>query len=496
MPLKEIRYMAPKSIFRNTVFKLLLNICNIIVPILVGPYITRVLDKEVYGTYNAANAAFAIFLSIGSLGLYNYGMREISRVRDNKAAADKLFSELLVISLISNVVVSAVYIAYALLTTTGTTTLLYVLFAIQFIGNAVYIEWVNEAMENYRFITVKTVVIRALYVAAMFLFVRKGSDLLPYTLILSLTYTVNCLASFFYVSRKIRISFRGLRLLPHLRPLLIVFIIMNVSVLFTQIDKIMLGYFVGEVAVSVYQIPHYIMSMIYSLAVAVAAVSMPRLSNVLHAEGPDAFLRLHRNVSRSFLFLLFPACVGVFVLAREIILLYGSAKYLECVLPIALFAIAYIPIAYTYLFGDVFLYIAGYERILALFHLGGGVTNVALNFLLIGLGKFTVETAIATLAVAFGVVTAACTLFIRFRLKVPCRLLDRYTVRYLLLSLTFLPLALLIKQLHWGTAGTAALTVAVCAGVYIGTLILLKDQTVMALLGRCRGPVTRLLRKK
>lgn len=304
--------MAPKSIFRNTVFKLLLNICNIIVPILVGPYITRVLDKEVYGTYNAANAAFAIFLSIGSLGLYNYGMREISRVRDNKAAADKLFSELLVISLISNAVVSAVYIAYALLTTAGTITLLYVLFAIQFVGNAVYIEWVNEALENYRFITVKTVIVRALYVAAMFLFVRKGSDLLPYTLILSLTYTVNCLASFFYVSRKIRISFHGLRLLPHLRPLLIVFIIMNVSVLFTQIDKIMLGHFVGEVAVSVYQIPHYIMSMIYSLAVAVAAVSMPRLSNVLHAEGPDAFLRLHRNVSRSFLFLLFPACVGVF----------------------------------------------------------------------------------------------------------------------------------------------------------------------------------------
>ena len=44
-----------------------------------------------------------------------------------------------------------------------------------------------------RFITVKTVIVRALYVAAMFLFVRKGSDLLPYTLILSLTYTEMCI---------------------------------------------------------------------------------------------------------------------------------------------------------------------------------------------------------------------------------------------------------------------------------------------------------------
>lgn len=485
-----------KSIFRNTIFKVLLNLCNIIIPVLVGPYITRVLDKDVYGIYNATNASFFIFLTIGAFGIYNYGLREISRVRDDKEMTAKLFNELLVISLISNALISVIYVAYALLTTTGTTTLLYGLFAIQFIGNAVYIEWVNEAMENYRFITLKTIIIRLLYVAAIFIFVRKGTDLLPYTLIMSLTYTLNCLASFLYVSRSIRISFRGLHLLQHIKPLIMVFIIMNVNMLYTQTDKIMLGAFVNDVEVSVYQIPHYIMGMINSLAVAVAAVSIPRLSHVLHTEGFGAFRDLHQTVSHSFLFMLFPACMGVFCLSREVIVLYGSTKYLECVLPMALFALTYIPSAYSYLLGDVFLFLTGYERMLAFFNFIGGGINVLLNFVLIALGRFNALTAVATLFIAYTAVGIICYLYIRLHLKIRVTLVDRTILRYFLLSLSFLPIVWLIKQLQFGPLFTSAIAILVCGTLYCGVLILVKDSNMQLILNKVFRPVKQLLHKK
>lgn len=484
-----------KSIFRNTIYKVLLNVCNIIIPVLVGPYITRVLDKDVYGIYNSTNATFSVFLIVGAFGIYNYGLREISRVRDNKEKTQKLFNELLIISLISNAIVSGVYIAYALMTTTGYTTLLYGLFAIQFVGNAVYIEWINEAMENYSFITLKTVIIRLIYVAAIFLFIRKGSDLIPYTLIMSLSYTLNCVVSFVYVIQKVPLCFKGLDLKQHLKPLFIVFVIMNVTILYTQSDKIMLGTYVSDVEVSVYQIPHYIMGMINSLAVAVAAVSIPRLSHVLHNQGERDFLNLHRTISHSFLFMLFPACMGVLVLSKEIILLYGSEKYLECVIPMALFSLVFIPNAYSYLYGDTFLFITGHERTLAFFHFIGGMTNVTLNFLLIKMDKFNASTSIITLTIAFTLVALICYLYIRLYLKVRVCVLDKTIVRYILLSLSFIPIAWAIKLLELGTVLTAGLTMLSCGTVYIGVLALCKDDNIQ-IIGRKLSGIIRRIRSK
>ena len=40
------------TLFKNTIFKSLLNIVNIVVPLIIGPYIMRLLDVDLYGTYN------------------------------------------------------------------------------------------------------------------------------------------------------------------------------------------------------------------------------------------------------------------------------------------------------------------------------------------------------------------------------------------------------------------------------------------------------------
>ena len=105
-----------KSLFKNTIYKSMLSFVNIVVPLLIGPYIVKLLDVELYGIYNTVFAEFQVFLVFASFGLYTYGVREISKIRDDKEKVSKLFSNLFVISIISNLLVCIIYFIYAFLT--------------------------------------------------------------------------------------------------------------------------------------------------------------------------------------------------------------------------------------------------------------------------------------------------------------------------------------------------------------------------------------------
>ena len=50
-----------KSIFKNMIFKFLLNIFNLIIPIIIGPYVLRVLGPELMGTVNFAQSIYGYF---------------------------------------------------------------------------------------------------------------------------------------------------------------------------------------------------------------------------------------------------------------------------------------------------------------------------------------------------------------------------------------------------------------------------------------------------
>jgi O-antigen/teichoic acid export membrane protein len=102
--------MKQKSLFKNSIYKAILTIVNIIIPIFIGPYIARVLDVGLYGQYNKAYSEMQVFLIFAAFGVYNFGVREISKIRDDKKKVSQLFTNLFVISLISNIIVLALYL--------------------------------------------------------------------------------------------------------------------------------------------------------------------------------------------------------------------------------------------------------------------------------------------------------------------------------------------------------------------------------------------------
>ena len=122
---------------------------NIVVPLVIGPYIMRLLDVDLYGLYNRVFADFQMFLAFASFGVYTLGVREISKIRNDKEKVSKLFTNLFVISFLSNMLVLIIYLIFSLITSTGLAKVLYLVMSIQIIANVFYVEFVNEALENY-----------------------------------------------------------------------------------------------------------------------------------------------------------------------------------------------------------------------------------------------------------------------------------------------------------------------------------------------------------
>ena len=152
---------------------------------------------------------------------------------------------------------------------------------IQMMSNIFYIEFVNEAVENYGFIAKKTIFIRGLYLIAIFLFVKKPTDVIIYSVVVCATVFLNNFVSFVYLKKQFKFSFKNIQIKPHIFPLIVNLIFVNVELLYGQLDKVMLSPFVNDIAVTEYTLPTTLIGMISTIPLSLITVAIPRLSKYI-----------------------------------------------------------------------------------------------------------------------------------------------------------------------------------------------------------------------
>lgn len=473
LPVEEVK-TNNSSLTKNAIYKIILNICNIIIPIIVGPYVLRVLDRSYYDLFNSLNASFAVLLVIGGFGIYTYGVREISRVRSDKEKVNKLFSELFFIGIITNMLVMTGYIIASLfLQDTDLKKYLCLILSIQFLGNVFNVEWINEANENYRFIALKSIAVRIVYLVCIFIFVRHADDIIAYVLLMMCSTFFNTFASYIYISKNNKLTIKGLNFKKHLIPLFIIFVISNISILYAQSDKVMLDYFDSSKSVTSYQLAQYISSLIYSLLIPLVAVALPRLSKLFVEEKEKCF-ELHNRVFNYFFMLATPALVGAALLSSEIIMLYGGNQYLDCIVPLSIYCIAQFISAGCYIFGEGLMYVTGNEKRLLINNFIGGISNIVLNFIFIACGIFNTNLAIVSIVFAYGLATVLDYLFIRKNMY-KIKIINRQTLLYFVGSALFVPIVFLIKHFALHIFLTIGLSMLICVLLYFILLLVFKD---------------------
>lgn len=482
-----------RSIAVNSVYNFLLKVFRLIVPILVGPYIQRLFDKELYGIFNDATTWLDFALIFGIFGIYTYGVREAAAVRDDKEKCRRLYTSLFVIGLITNTVVLCAYTGVVFFAMDTMSRVIYLVLGAKVFANIFMVEWLNEAIENYRFITVKTVIVRLIYVIGIFALIHKPDDVVKYSVLIVATDILNNLISFVYVTKKVPFTFRGLELKKHIPSLISILLISNVNLLYTQLDRMMLGQ-VDKVAITVYKTPMDVTYMIGQLLASIVLVAVPRLAYYSAGDEKSRFTDLLNKSYRAFMLVVFPACTGIACLAPEIMWIYGGGKYDESIPVLIIFAVRTMESAVYTICANQVLYVLHQEKFLVRALLVFGLVNAALNGIFFALGLFTPVIAVSTTFAAE--VLLMCVIFrhIRRELGIDLRFFNKENVRYLALSALFIPVTLGVRTLGFGDIVTSLIAVPACMGIYFGALLVIKDETMLFLSGKVLGKIPGLKR--
>lgn len=471
-----------KSMSKNAIFKAMLNLFNIILPIMVIPLVTRSVGPDLYGYMGYGDSLTAYFLIFASFGIYQYGLREISKVRDDKKKLRQTFTSLCLFTFMTNIIASAVYMIFVAVSYRDKPYMYTcIIMGFNLVFNMFYVEWVNEALENYDFIAIKTMIVRIIYSALILIFVRSDKDYLFYLYLVVGFNFINNIISFVYVKKRIKFDFSDLQFAKHIRPMLYVVILSNTGVLYTQLDKIMIKSNSGTTDVGYYYTAQRIMTIINTLMLTVIQVTMPRLSNYLGNESKKEYLSLLKRVIKIYFLFLFPASIGLLCLSKEAIYMFGGAKFLPAVPVMMVFAIYMLSIGVEGVIANQMIYLHGREKDDAMLVLIGGVINLGLNVLLVVTGTFNMVTAISTTLIANLIVIFLEYRLVRKVIKLDIELFAYENTKYLLYSLIFIPITFVIKKFVGNIFICCILEVMACGLAYLAILIITKDETFFEL---------------
>lgn len=477
--------MARKSLAGNVVAKGILNLFNALLPLVVTRYVYHVLGPTNVGLIEYGSAIMGYFSVIGLLGTYNYGLREISAHQNDREAVRTILKNLFCINALSNTLIFSIYVAFVyFFIDDPTLRVICWILSGNILAQIFYMEYYNEAMEQFRFITVKTMIVRTISVAFIFLLVRRADDLYYYAAITSAVVVANYLVSYIYNRRTAAWCFRdlwhGLNFRPFIIPLLTIMLLNNTTVLYTMADRIILGYFVDADNVAYLSLPAKIVDMTRTLLLSIVYATLPRLSLYLH-EDKRLYQEQVLKIMRLVLFLIIPTSMGLLLLSPQVIDLFGGSEYAEAVPVMRLFAVRMTMLGVEAIMYNQIIFLHGREKRLVAYNLLCGLLNVGFNLLMLPWLDSLVSM-MCTFAAEI-VFELLCLRFIHRKLGVRLGILRRSTLMYVVASLLFVPAVYALQLLGLSNMMMLAAAIPACFVIYMLFMRITGDSAYAAIEG-------------
>ncbi len=198
-----------KRLIQNFTSLSILQIANYLFPLIVLPYVVRVLGPAKYGLINFAAAFIAYFNLISDYGFSLSGTKEISLIRDDKDKLSKIFSTILTIKILLSIFSFLIFIVIIyFIPFFKDNWEVYVLSYGFVIGGVLFPSWFYQGMEQMKYITIIQVVIRSIVTVLIFILIKEESDYLLLVLLNSIAQIMIGMLGLIIAKVKFKIKFR------------------------------------------------------------------------------------------------------------------------------------------------------------------------------------------------------------------------------------------------------------------------------------------------
>ncbi len=371
------------SLAYNAVFSVIYRLLSILFPLISAGYVARILTPDGVGRYADASNNVSYFVMLGSLGIQAYAIREIAKRRENTKDRDKFFSEMLVLNaLLTAFAIICFVICYQFTPLFNGDKFMYFVCAFAIAINFINIDWFFQGTEDFKFIAIRSFVVKLIGLIAIFVFIRSSEDLYTYALICVLTNGGHYLLNIIRALRTAKISFRKVQFKAHMKPLVFLALCTVSAELYSRLDITMLGIMNDNYTVACYTYAQKIIFMVVTTVIAITAVFMPRLS-YYYENDRAGFNKLIKFGVDLMILISFPVSLGLVSVAEPLITLWLGDKYYQAV-PCLIILSLMIPLKCL---GDLTCYqvllCAGKEKYLMITHAVTVLINFLLNLVLI-----------------------------------------------------------------------------------------------------------------
>lgn len=295
----------------NYIYSIIYRLSICVLPLIVTPYIARVLGVTGNGVYTFSSTVACYFILFGKLGLDNYGNRTIAICRDDAQERSRAFTGIYIMQLATSALAVMLYIMTVRLFFHGHA-LIYGMQLLYVLSVLFDVSWFFYGMEKFRLTTIRSLISRALLIVAVFLFVKEENDLWIFTLLMSLSFLLEQMMLLPFVFRYVHlVRVSRQEILSHLRPNIRLFLPIFALSVYNWMDKIMLGMIKGSDPVAYYNYAESIINLPKGIVVALGTVMLPRISNMVANHQLEESRAALRNSMKLIGFICCLLCFGI-----------------------------------------------------------------------------------------------------------------------------------------------------------------------------------------
>jgi len=465
-----------KSLKLNYIFNLINQILAILLPLVLAPYISRVLQPEGVGKYSFVNSIITYFTLFASLGFGFYAQREIAKYQEDKEKQAIVFWEIFIARCFSVALSLVLNLFLIVIGVYGNNALFMLILSINILSIVFDISYFFQGNEEFGRIVIRNIVVKLLMTISIFLLVKDKGDLWLYILLHSLAIFISNISlwpTLFKVIPKAQLS--ELKPFRHMKQVIILFLPTIATSIYTVLDKTLIGVITGSDAQNgFYEQAEKIVKCALTLITCLDLVMIPRNSNEFQKGNIEG---VKNNIYKAFHFvwlLGIPIALGLSVVASHFLPWYLGSSFNSSIILLEILSFLILIIGCSSILGTNYLIPTKQDKKYTAAILTGAGLNLVLNIILIYIFG-AVGAAISTITAEF---TITIVMFLMVRKELSYKQIFKTIYKPAIAGLIMFIALIILKTYLTPSILSTLILIAVGVIIYFILILILRDGLV------------------
>ena len=197
-----------KTLLENFLSLSVLKILGYVFPLLTIPYLARVIGLDKFGELAFASSVIVFFQTLVDFGFNYTATRDVAKNKANLQLVSKIYSTVLVARIILLIISFLLLLLLInLVPLLKENEIILLLTFTYVVGYVLFPEWIFQALEKMKFITIMNVVSKSIFTILVFIVILNKQDYIYQPVLIGLGYFVSGILSMIILWKKFKVKF-------------------------------------------------------------------------------------------------------------------------------------------------------------------------------------------------------------------------------------------------------------------------------------------------